>query len=155
MREIREKLRELITAYEEQLKLYKQIGEVGSEEQQLISEGNLDSLLQVLKDKEDLLKRAGQYEQHIRSGQEQLVRHFGVETFSLPQLKLAAPPYYQAELLVLEAVVAQLVPVLEALEDQERRNEAALSRYLDQGQKSQRKTSQIRRAGRAYGKRKS
>lgn len=149
MREIREKIAELTTAYQDQLKLYQEIGEVGSQEGGLISRGQLDKLLQVLKAKEGLLKQAGEYEQQIRRLQEQLVSHFGVASFSLPQLKLVAPEYYQDDLTALSEVIAALVPVLERLETQERQNEAALNAYLKQTHGQQ--VVQRRRAGRAYG----
>lgn len=72
--------------------------------------------------------------------------------FSLPQLRLAAPPYYQEEIAALESAVSNLLPVLEALEEQERRNEASLSRYLEAKQRVRTKKAQIRLAERAYGK---
>lgn len=152
MREIRDKFAELTDTYKGQLQLYKEIGEVGSQEGDLIKNGDLDRLLQVLKEKEGLLKSAGEHEQKIKSIQEQLVDHFGITSFSIPQLKLVAPVYYQDDLAELEAAVAQLVPVLERLENQERQNEAALSQYLERNQPHQPKTVQMKRAGRAYGK---
>lgn len=153
MKEIRDKLRELASAYEGQLHLYRRIGEVGSGEQELIQKNHLDRLLQVLKDKENLLKQAGEFEQSIKSIQEQLVSHFDLTAFSLPQLKLVAPAYYQEELEVLEAMVVKLLPVLEQLEEQERSNEASLNQYLEASRGPQTKKAQIRLAGRAYGKR--
>lgn len=152
MREIRDKLSELTLAYEEQLDLYRQIHKVGSGEQELIGQGQLDSLLQVLKDKEVLLREAGSYEQRIKEIQDQLTSHFDLATFSLPQLRLGAPDYYQEELQALEVAIADLLPVLEILEDQERRNEDALNKYLEAVQGPKTKTAQIRLAGRAYGK---
>lgn len=152
MREIRDKLFELTNFYQEQLSLYGQIQEVGSEEQELIRAGQLDRLLAILKDKEGLLTKAGEYEQRIKGVQDQLAAHFDLETFSLPQLKLVAPEYYQKELQELEAAVSELLPVLESLEEQERSNEEALSKYLEAVQGPKTKTAQIRRAGRAYGK---
>jgi flagellar biosynthesis/type III secretory pathway chaperone len=152
MREIREKICELAHAYEEQLELYRRIGEVGSGEQDLIRESRLDGLLQVLKDKESLLRQAGEFEQRIKLVQEQLATHFDLETFSLPQLKVVAPAYYQKELETLEGIVSQLVVALEALEEQERKNEAALNKYLEANQGPKIKKTQLRLAGRAYGK---
>lgn len=152
MREIREKLCELAAAYDEQLQLYNKIEEVGSGEQKLIHDGHLDRLLEILKEKEVLLKQAGEYEQRIRSLQDQLADHFALSHFSLPQLRLAAPPYYQEEIAALESAVSNLLPVLEALEEQERRNEASLSRYLEAKQRVRTKKAQIRLAERAYGK---
>ncbi|MGB4035560.1 MAG: flagellar export chaperone FlgN [Limnochordia bacterium] len=152
MREIRERINALTTAYTEQLALYKEIGEVGSQEGELISTGQLDRLLQVLKTKEGLLRRAGEYEREISQRQEELVKHFGLASFSLPQLRLAAPEYYQDDLAALEAVLSELAPVLEHLENQERQNEAQLSAYLKQTQAQQ--AVQRKRAGRAYGKKK-
>ena len=46
MKEIRDKLCELASTYEEQLRLYRRIGEVGSGEQDLIRENRLERLLQ-------------------------------------------------------------------------------------------------------------
>lgn len=155
MREIREQFEELTQAYTEQFELYKRIGEVGSQEDDLINKGNLECLLQVLKEKEELLKQASGLELQIKVVQEQLISHFGVANFSIPQLKLAAPVYYQDDLSALEGVVAQLVPILEQLESQERQNEAALTQYLDRSQELSTKTVQMRRAGRAYSKEKS
>src|SRR5690606_42068181 len=91
MREIRERINALTTAYTEQLALYKEIGEVGSQEGELISTGQLDRLLQVLKTKEGLLRRAGEYEREISQRQEELVTHCGLASFSLPHLRQAAP----------------------------------------------------------------
>lgn len=155
MREIREQFEELTQAYTEQLALYKHIGEVGSQEGDLISKGNLERLLQVLREKEELLKQASGLEMQIKIIQEQLMNHFDVANFSIPQLKLVAPVYYQTELSTLEEVVAQLVPILERLESQERQNEAALTQYLAKSQEVSTKAVEMRRAGRAYGKRKS
>ncbi len=151
MREIRDKLCELASAYEGQLELYTRIQEVGSDEGGLIHGGHLDRLLQVLKDKEMLLKQAGEFELRIKCLQEQLATHFDLETFSLPQLELTAPTYYQRELERLTAAVAELVPVLEELEKQERCNEASLNQYLEASQGPKTKP-QIRQAGKAYGK---
>jgi len=150
MREIREKITALAQAYADQLELYQKIGAVGAQEGELIEQGQLDRLLQALKEKEGLLKRAGEYEQQIRALQEQLVSHFGLSSFSLPQLKLAAPEYYQDDLAALHGVVSELVPVLERLEDQERKNEAALSAYLRRAQAQE--AVQRKMAGRAYRK---
>ncbi|HHW71864.1 MAG TPA: hypothetical protein GX393_01385 [Firmicutes bacterium] len=150
MREIREKITSLNQAYTEQLQLYKEIGEVGSQESALIEKGQLDRLLQVLKTKEGLLKRAGEHEQQIRTLQDQLVSHFGLSSFSLPQLRLAAPEYYQDDLAALNAVISELVPVLEELETQERQNESALNAYLKRAQAQQ--SEQRKQAGRAYGR---
>lgn len=152
MKEIRDKLCELASAYEEQLRLYRRIGEVGSGEQDLIRENRLERLLQVLKDKEILLKQAGEFEQRIKLLQKQLADHFDLAIFSLPQLKLVAPAYYQEEIEALEATVAKLLPVLEILEEQERSNEASLNQYLEASQGPKTKKTQIRLAGRAYGK---
>lgn len=154
MREIREKITALTQAYTDQLNLYKEIGELGAQERELIDRGQLDRLLQALKNKEGLLKRAGEYEKEIRDLQERLISHFGLSTFSLPQLRLAAPEYYQAELAALAVVISELVPVLEKLEAQERQNEAALGAYLQRAQVAQ-QAVQRQRAGRAYGKRES
>ncbi|HPT83787.1 MAG TPA: flagellar export chaperone FlgN [Limnochordia bacterium] len=150
MREIREKITALTQAYSEQLSLYREIGQVGSQERELIEQGQLNRLLQVLKDKEGLLKRAGAYEQQIRTLQDELASHFGLAGFSLPQLRLAAPDYYQDDLASLQKVVSELVPVLEQLESQERRNEAALSAYLKRAQAQQ--ALQRKMADRAYRK---
>lgn len=152
MREIQEKFAELTQAYKEQLELYNEIGKVGSQEGDLINQGSLDQLLQVLKAKEKLLKQAGEYEQKIKTVQGQLVQHFGVESFSIPRLKLAAASYYQDALGALEEVLGELVPVLERLENQERQSEAALNKYLERNQPLQAKTVQMKQAGRAYGK---
>lgn len=152
MREIREKLSELATVYQEQLSLYRQIQKVGSGEQELIQDGQLDTLLGVLKRKEELLTKAGTYEERIKEVQGQLARHFDLESFSLPKLKEVAPPYYQEELQTLELAITDLLPILETLEEQERRNEDTLNRYLEMVQGPTRKTPQIRLAGRAYGK---
>lgn len=84
MREIRDKLFELTNFYQEQLSLYGQIQEVGSEEQELIRAGQLDRLLAILKDKEGLLTKAGEYEQRIKGVQDQLAAHFDLKSFHYP-----------------------------------------------------------------------
>lgn len=152
MREIRDKIAALSENYRQQLALYRQIGEVGSQEAELISTGQLARLLDVLREKEQLLKRAGEFERQIKQVQEQLVSHFELPEFSLPRLKLAAPEYYQAELADLERVVAELVPVLEQLEARERANEAALSQYMEKVKPIPTKAIELQRASRAYGK---
>ncbi len=152
MREIKDKLSELRAAYQGQLNLYRIIGEVGSQERELIHKSQLDGLLQALREKEDLLKEAGEFEQQIRCIQDQLVRHFDLASFSLPQLQLVAPEFYHEELEALQNVVLELVPVLDGLEKQERQNEATLNQYLALSQGSESKGQQAKRAGRAYGK---
>lgn len=154
MREIRDKIAELTTAYGDQLALYKQIHEIGAQEGGLIERVQLDRLLEVLQEKEVLLRKAGEYEMQIRLLQEQLVRHFKITSFSLPQLKLVASVHYQKDLASLEAIVSELIPVLEILEEQERRNEASLTIYLEQSQGQKVGQGQAQRANRAYGKRK-
>lgn len=151
MREIREKIADLTATYGQQLDLYEQIREVGSKEQELITKGHLDLLLQVLKQKEALLKQASGYETQIRVIQDLLIRHFKLTSFSVPQLKIVASVHYQEQLASLEAIITRLVPVLEILEEQERRNEASLNKYLEKSQGST-DTGQVRRATRAYGK---
>lgn len=155
MKEIREKLCELATTYDVQLHLYREIKEIGAGEQDLIREGHLDQLLEVLKTKEGLLKQAGESEVHIRAIQEQLVNHFDLESFSLVQLKSVAPSYYQDELEVLEASVAEILTVLEGLEERERLNEACLNKFLEQKKGTTSRQTRIKLAGRAYGKDKS
>lgn len=150
MREIREMIAELTFSYEKQLEIYKEIQKVGSREQGLISNRQLDVLLQVLREKETLLKQAGDFETRIKSTQDSLTRHFEVNTFSLVQLKKVAPTRYQKDLELLEEVIAELVPVLELLEEQERRNETILNQYLEHTKRGSSKQVQIRRANRAY-----
>lgn len=152
MREIREKISELTNTYGEQLGLYQQIRDVGSQEQELISRGYLERLLEALKKKEDLLRCAGELETTIKLIQVQLGTHFGLSDFSVPRLKQQAPAYYQDDIQALEAAVTKLVPILEVLEEQERRNEASLSQYLENSQGPKTNTVQFKRAGRAYGK---
>lgn len=152
MKEIRDKLEELALAYEGQLELYRRIQEVGSGEEELIRDGYLDRLLQVLRDKEALLKQAGEYELRIRCVQDELTTHFDLETFSLPQLEMHAPAYYQEELGRLKGSVAELLVVLEELEKQESRNEGSLNQYLEASRGPRTKKPQARLAGKAYGK---
>lgn len=152
MREIREKLCELAAAYDNQLNLYAEIEEVGNGERELIQEGNLAQLLEVLKNKESLLKQAGRLEVKIKKIQEQLINHFDLESFSLAQLKSVAPSYYQDELKLLEATVARLLTVLEDLEERERENESYLSNFLELKQGTTSRQTRIKLAGRAYGK---
>lgn len=131
MKEVREKILQLATAYERQLELYKRIGEVGSQEEDLITKGDLELLLRTLREKGKILKQATEQEEHIKSLQTFLVRHFQVEQFSIPQLKSTASDRYQEDFNQIEVVLTELVPVLEGLEKQERRNEQFLSGYLD------------------------
>lgn len=152
MREIRDKIRQLSDLYGKQSKLYKQIREVGSGERKLIEQGSLDQLLRVLQEKEGLLKQAGEHEEIIRELQKLLARHFRLDTFSLPQLKLAASVHYQADLSQLADVISELLPVLEALERQEKENESALSKYLEKRQDLHEKRIQVQQVQRAYGK---
>ncbi len=150
------KIKELTAHYTEQLKLYKRIQEVGLQEKGLIAQGRFALLLEVLKEKGELMKEASGYDAKIKAGQADVARHFGLDSFSLPRLKHAAPAAYRKEVGgALQAVVAELVPVLEDLEEQERRNEALLGEFLEQandpgGIKRWREM----RAGRAYGRKK-
>lgn len=155
MREIRDKLVELTAAYREQLHLYRQIKDVGSQEAVLIDRLQVDNLLEVLKEKESLLKKAGEHEILIKELQAYLVRHFRLDSFSLPQLKLVASVYYQKDLAALEGVIMELVPALEVLEEQERQNEANLAKYLEQSRGKAAGHGQAQRASRAYGRLKS
>lgn len=152
MREIREKITELTAVYGRQLGLYQQIRKVGSQEEALIQKGQLDRLLQVLQEKEALLKEAGGYELQIKTIQDLLMRHFKLTEFSLPQLKLVAATYYQQDLRALEEAIAQLVPILELLEDQERQNEEFLTQYLEKNRKPVQINKQ--QAHRVYGQKK-
>lgn len=150
MREIREKISGLTASYERQLELYEQIRAVGAQERKLIEQGFLDQLLLILQEKEAFLKEAGGEEARIRDTQDFLVRHFGLDSFSIPQLKQVASSRYQQDLAQLETVVSRLVPVLEGLEEQERGNEALLSQYLEQVKSHSPDHLQAKRASRAY-----
>lgn len=150
MKEIRNKIQHLKKAYAGQLKLYEQIGEVGSQESNYIANGELDKLLEVLKSKEVMLKEVASYETEVRILQEQLVAHFKLTDFSLPQLKEKASVYYQADLASLEEVIVELLPILEALEKQEHTNEKSLSHYLEKSKQIKKKPGQIQQAARAY-----
>lgn len=151
MREIREKIQELTERYCKQLNYYRQILSSGANEVDWIRHGEFDRLVEILHQKQDFLNLAGQEETGIQGLQKQLERHFGLAEFSIPRLREIAPKYYQKDLELLEEQVAQIVPVLEVLEEQERQNEAALTAHLE-NQKPQTKAVEIRRAGRAYGK---
>ncbi len=150
MREIRDKIMELTTSYEKQLQLYEEIRVVGAQERELIEQGCLDQLLLVLQKKEAILQEAGAEEVRIRSTQELLVRHFQLDSFSIPRLKQVASSRYYQDLVSLEEVVGRLVPVLEALEEQEKGNEALLSQYLEQVKEHSMDHLQVQRASRAY-----
>lgn len=148
---IRTKIKELAVSYKEQLKIYKQIQGMGLQEKDLIADGRFSGLLEVLREKGELMKKAADYDARIIAGQNSLTRHFELDTFSLPRLKTAAGPY-QNELATLEAVIADLVPVLEALEEQERHNEALLSDFLERTKDPGVQRWREMRAGRAYGR---
>lgn len=148
------KIEELTASYKEQLKLYKQIQEVGLQEKGLISEGRFAALLEVLKEKGELMKKAAGYDARIKAGQADLVRYFRLDGFSLPRLKHAVSTVYQRDLEALEAVIADLVPVLEALEEQERRHEALLGEFLEQTKDPGVQRWRAMRASRAYGRKK-
>jgi len=148
------KIKELTAHYTEQLKLYKRIQEVGLQEKGLIAQGRFALLLEVLKEKGELMKEASGYDAKIKAGQADVARHFGLDSFSLPRLKHAAPAAYRKEVGALQAVVAELVPVLEDLEEQERRNEALLGEFLEQANDPGIKRWREMRAGRAYGRKK-
>lgn len=154
MKEVRDKILQLATAYQRQLEFYRQIREVGSQEGDLIAQGNLEVLLKVLHQKGNLLKQATEQEAQIRSLQELLVRHFQVDEFSIPKLKSTASDRYKQDFDQLEAVLTDLVPVLEELEKQERHNEQSLSRYLDASRVTLNNKPEIKLARGAYGKNK-
>lgn len=150
MREIRERITSLTTYYQKQLGLYEQIRTVGAKEQGLIKQGQLDQLLVVLQEKESLLREASVEENQIRETQMFLARHFGLEEFSIPQLKKLASNRYQKDFSALEQVVGDLVPVLENLEEQERSNESLLNDYLGQVKMPDQDQERAKRANRAY-----
>lgn len=154
METVRVKITELTASYKEQLKLYEEIQEVGMQEKELILQGRFALLLQVLKKKGELMKKASGYDAQIKDGQAHLERHFRLDVFSLPKLKRAASIAHEKEVEALEAVVADLVPVLEALEEQERRNEALLGEFLEQTNDPGIKRWREMRASRAYGQKK-
>lgn len=154
MEDIRGKIQKLTDSYRAQLELYKRIRAVGSQEQDLISQGRFARLLEVLKEKGGLLKEAGRYEAQIKEGQAYLAGRFQLSEFSLSQLQTAAAAECQNDVEALQAVIGELVPVLEVLEEQERSNEALLSSYLEQTRDPNAKRLSEKRAGRAYGKRK-
>lgn len=144
-------IKELTTCYKEQLKLYEQIREVGLQEKDLIGEGRFSVLLEVLQKKGRLMKEAAGYDTRIKEGQADLAHLFCLDAFSLPSLKNVVPADHRDNLAALEAVIADLVPVLERLEEQERSSEALLSEFLrtteDPGVRRWREL----RASRAYG----
>ncbi|HHU62533.1 MAG TPA: hypothetical protein GXZ55_11360 [Natronincola sp.] len=154
MKEIREKILELVNAYERQLMFYEQIREVGSQEKDLIAKGDLESLLKVLRQKGVYLKNATGQETEIKSLQALLTRHFQLDEFSIPQLKSKASDRYQGDFEQLESVINKLVPMLEELENQERRNEQSLSRYIDATKVQTPGRPQIKLARTAYEKKK-
>lgn len=150
MKEIRAKIAELSAYYEQQRVLYEQIRSVGAQERELIEQGLLDQLLVVLQEKESLLREASMEESQIKASQELLACHFGLAEFSIPKLKVAAPKRYEQDFIRLEEVVAQLVPALEGLEEQERTNEALLSLYLEQVKNPKQDPARQKRATKAY-----
>lgn len=149
MREIQEKIQALTTAYEEQLEGYRTIQEMASKERDLIAEGQLDSLIELLKQKKSCLDQITECEEELQKLQDTLVRHFDVGQFSIPKMREVAPERYQHALASLENVISQLIPVLETLEKQEQEHESLLKQYGTQMEKGLH-FSQVSRAAKAY-----
>ncbi|MDI9441924.1 MAG: hypothetical protein GX101_08870 [Firmicutes bacterium] len=152
MEAIRSKINELIVSYQEQLNLYGQVREMGLQEKELIAEGRFSSLLEVLREKGELIKAAADYDEQIAAAQAYIADHLQLEAFSLPRLKQAVSDALGNELAALERVIADLVPTLETLEEQERSNEARLSEFLERTKDPAIQRWRQMRAERAYGR---
>lgn len=151
MTKIRGKLGELATVYKKQSAIYAQMKEIGSQEKGLITAGRLDELLRVLEQKHALLTEAAAQEEKLQGLQETLAAYFQIGEFSVPRLKQAAPADFQNELGVLEELLADLVPLLEELEEQEKQNEILLNKYISRTKSVLEDPTKAARAGKAYG----
>ncbi len=144
-------LGELAAVYKKQAGIYSRMKEIGPQEKKLIEAGRLDDLLQILEQKHTLLTKAAAHEGKLRQLQAGLAAQFEIAEFSIPRLQEAAPAVYQKELAALEKLLASFIPLLEALEKQEKENELLLNKYISRAKSLLEDPAKAARAGKAYG----
>ncbi|MFY9202634.1 MAG: hypothetical protein WAO96_03245, partial [Limnochordia bacterium] len=84
--DIRDQLGELIDSYRQLTRHYQSIAEFGQEEVVLIDQGDMESLMDILRQKEEIMADVGKCQEQIGTLQDQIVSHYQLEYFSLNKL---------------------------------------------------------------------
>lgn len=131
IRDLEEKFEQLTAAYQRLNVGYGEIASYGQKEENLIVAGQMDSLLAVLRDKEQLIVNVYPVQEEARKLQDFLVDYYDLETFSVPDLLAKTDPQDHHLINNLQQEINKLITLLESLEGQEHRHERMLQQYTD------------------------
>ena len=149
--DIRDQLGELIDSYRQLTRHYQSIAEFGQEEVVLIDQGDMESLMDILRPKEEIMADVGKCQEQIGTLQDQIVSHYQLEYFSLNKLAAVIDSAHSDLLENLRKVIKQLIKELEILEKQERIHESMLKNLAREVSKS-RARKQAKAGAKAYEK---
>jgi hypothetical protein len=135
--EIKEKFTELIANYQQLTEHYRSIAQFGDEEALLIDQGDMESLLDILREKEEIMVDVTRCQEAIGKSQDFIIRFYQLESFSLSQLMDLIERDSRDLVVRLKHEIKQLIKQLEILEQQERIHESMLRSYADQVNKIQ------------------
>lgn len=149
---VEDKLQELIEAYRGLTSSYRHISEYGHEEVILIDQGDMESLIDLLRKKEEIMVKVAQYQEQIGTLQQLLADYYKIEQFTIKRLMAIISNNYRDLVKTLQNVIKQLVKQLEILEEQEKIHEKMLKAYSTHLQVNNNQKSQKNTAKKAYEK---
>lgn len=149
--EIRDQFVELIDSYKQLTRYYQSIAEFGHDEVILIDQGDMESLMSILREKEAIMADVAKCQAKIGAIQDALVSRYQLEYFSLNKLMTVVESSNRDLLENLRRVVKQLIKELEILEQQERIHESMLKSFAEEVNKNQIK-KQAQTKAKAYEK---
>lgn len=151
-RELEDKIHQLISVYQDLTGCYRKVSEYGHEEVLMIDQGDMESLLELLREKEEIMVEVTKHQAQVDSLQEYLTDYYQLDSFSLKQLFAAVDSSNQKLLVKLQNEIKSLIKQLEILEEQETIHEKMLRSYTNKLQLSNKMKQQRDAAKKAYEK---
>ncbi len=149
---LEDKFHQLIAVYQELTGCYRQVSEYGHEEVIMIDQGDMESLLELLREKETIMAEVTRHQVQVDSLQDYLTDYYQLESFSLKQLFSVVDSSNHKSLVKLQNEIKNLIQQLEILEEQETIHEKMLRSYTKRLQLNKKMTQQRDAAKKAYEK---
>lgn len=129
---IRDKLSELVVNYKRLTEYYRRITEFGDEEVLLIDQGDMESLLGILREKEEIMIEVSRCQEQVGEIQDCIANNYQLESFSVNELIQVVDSSNRDLVERLKQEIKRLIKHLEILEQQERIHESMLRNYAKQ-----------------------
>ena len=118
----------------------------------MIAQGDLESLLELLREKETIMAEVTRHQVQVDSLQDYLTDYYQLESFSLKQLFSVVDSSNHKSLVKLQNEIKNLIQQLEILEEQETIHEKMLRSYTKRLQLNKKMTQQRDAAKKDYEK---